>query len=99
MANTLDWLLRSGFRVTRGVKDFSETWHSAYLKEDLMRHFRLKERAAEKSLNSTTIIGTRCAKMPLVQRYKSLMNLSKYRRCGGTWYMDTFFLEEQSISG
>ncbi len=64
-----------------------------------MGHFRLKERAAEKLLNSTTVIGTRCAKMPLARRYKSLMNLSKYRRCGGTWYMDIIFPEEMSLSG
>lgn len=66
------------------VKDFSETRYSAYWKEDLMRHFRLKERAAVKTFNSTTRIGTRCAKMPLERRYKSPMNPLKYRRCGGT---------------
>ena len=114
-ATTLDQSLRSGFRVTRGVKaivkgsnpsevkyrakDFSEAWHSSYSKEELMKHFRLNEKAAEKTFDSTTRIGTRCAKRPLARRYKSPMNPLKYRRCGGTWYMDTFWPEEKSLSG
>ena len=112
---TLDRSLRSGFKATRGVKavkkssdpssvkyrakDFSETRHSTYSKEDLMKHFRLNEKAAEKTLKSTTRRGTRCAKNPIARRYKSPLNPSKYRRCGGTWYTDTFFPEEKSLSG
>ena len=71
-AATLDQSLRSGFRVMRGVKaivkgsnpsevkyrakDFSEARHSSYSKEELMKHFRLNEKAAEKTFDSTTRI-------------------------------------------
>ena len=114
-ASSIDKDLRSGFRVTRRVKavekgsilsdikyhpkDFSETRHSKYSKEDLMRQFRLNDKAAQLTLDCTTRYGTRCAKEPLAKRYKSPTNPSKYRRCGGTWYTDTFFPEEKAING
>ena len=95
MANTLDQLLRSGFSVTRGVKAVGKRLESfgdqvpgegffrdsafGILEGGFNEAFSSEGEAAEKSLNSTTVIGTRCAKMPLARRYKSLMNLSKYR--------------------
>ena len=62
-------------KVKYRAKDFSENHHSAYSKEDLMKHFRLKGKAAEKMFAATTQIGTCCAKMPLARRYKAPMNL------------------------
>ena len=113
--SSIDTNLRSGFRVSRKVKavekgsvikgvkyrpkDFAEDRHSKYSKEDLMKQFRLNDKAAEKTFDATTRIGTRCAKEPLAKRYKSPTNPNKYCHCGGTWYTDTFFPEEKAIGG
>ena len=64
-----------------------------------MRHFRLNDKAAQHTIGTTTRIGTRCAKEPLSKRYKAPTNPNKYRRCGGTWFADTFFPEEKTIHG
>ena len=74
MANTLDQLLRSGFRVTRGVKAVGKRLESfgyqvpgeglfrdsafGILEGGFNEAFSSEGEAAEKSLNSTTIIGT-----------------------------------------